>query len=94
MIGDEFLSVFLCLAGAYSLDVSQFFQRDGVVGTHVLQGGVLEDDIGGEVVGLGNFFPQVLEDGEEGAVEGGDASLFLDFLLILAFLRSCGPPSA
>lgn len=63
--GAEFFAVFLGFAGAYAGDVLHLVEGDGVGGGHGVKGGVLEDDVGGEVFLFGHFAAQVFEHGVE-----------------------------
>ena len=82
----ERLSVALSLADADTLNVLQFFERHGEHCCHLLQGDILEDDVGGEVVLLGHLLAQVLEHGDERQVESRAHSFHVDIVVVVVEL--------
>ena len=67
----ELGAVAVGFAYAHTLDVLQLFDAGGVGCGHVLERGVLEDDVGRQVLAACHVAAQVLEHGKEGLVEHG-----------------------
>ena len=67
----ELGAVAVGLAHAHTLDVLQLFDAGGVGCGHVLERGVLEDDVGRQVLAACHVASQVLEHGKERFVEHG-----------------------
>ena len=64
----ELLSIASCLACSDARDVLKFIHGDGVEGSHRLKGGVLEDDVGRDIILLPHLLPKILHYSEENGV--------------------------
>ena len=60
----ELLSIARGLTSSDTRDVLKFIHGDGVEGSHRLKGGILEDDVGGDIILLPHLLPKVLHNRE------------------------------
>ena len=83
----ELLTIALCLAGTYTLDVLQLLQINRIHGCHLFQGDILEHDIRRKFVLLRHIRTQVLEHGKQLWIESLTAcAVTLQSIIILEHL--------
>ena len=80
---DKLLGVRLFhLSFAHTLDILQFLEGDGIIGGHLFQRYILEDDIRRALQALRHFLTQLTEHSTQRGVEGTDATLLIWHLVV------------